>query len=324
MSKTTRSWIELVWANNGVLRAQDIPYDDTLSIKGAIDAVSPLWTRTGTTLSPLNAGDNIEVDDGSDVTPSGRFIGDTYQVDLGGSDYGRGDACGVFTDATNKLLICNGGYAIIGTGDFSFFGNTSVDETLSVGDGASFNLNQDDNDFLIYKLTSGIALTYDAGDDIFYANSPIEITNGAVNVALGAGNYSDVGHFAFNTSYVKIMDVGETYALEAVIGSNMVKLCGTDALEVTGTTYLSSNLTLANLTGLDDAILKVSTAGLVEASTSTIGTGISGGSLLNLVPYTTDPVAPIAGDAWILETGGTKYFKHSDGTDVWSVEMTKE
>lgn len=37
MAKTTRDWVELVWANAGSLRAQDIPYDASQSIKQALD-----------------------------------------------------------------------------------------------------------------------------------------------------------------------------------------------------------------------------------------------------------------------------------------------
>ena len=39
LSKLTRKWLELIWGNTGALRAQDISYDDTFSIKAAIDAI---------------------------------------------------------------------------------------------------------------------------------------------------------------------------------------------------------------------------------------------------------------------------------------------
>jgi len=40
MSKTYRQYIELIWENPGVLRAQDIPYSATQSIKEVIDSGS--------------------------------------------------------------------------------------------------------------------------------------------------------------------------------------------------------------------------------------------------------------------------------------------
>jgi len=39
MAKTKRKWIILDWLLDGCLRAQDIPYNALLSIKGAIDAI---------------------------------------------------------------------------------------------------------------------------------------------------------------------------------------------------------------------------------------------------------------------------------------------
>jgi len=60
VAKTKRKWVVLDWTKDGVLRAQDIPYDETTSIKTKIDSVSGSPDDDFTTLS---SADSISLTD---------------------------------------------------------------------------------------------------------------------------------------------------------------------------------------------------------------------------------------------------------------------
>jgi len=63
MGKLRRKWIELTYANTGSLRAEDIPYSDTLSIKQKIDEIAAF----------LSTDDNFILSDDDDNTKQIRF-----------------------------------------------------------------------------------------------------------------------------------------------------------------------------------------------------------------------------------------------------------
>ncbi len=56
----------------------------------------------------------------------------------------------------------------------------------------------------------------------------------------------------------------------------------------------------------------------------TSGSGESGGSLLGLIEYTTDPVTPEAGDTWIRNTASVRRLVYYDGTEKHAVVLTEE
>lgn len=65
---------------------------------------------------------------------------------------------------------------------------SQIPNCLDVGDASYFNTTQTDNDFIIYKKTSGTAYAYDAGLDTHTFNSSIYIPSDTMKYYLGAGN----------------------------------------------------------------------------------------------------------------------------------------
>jgi hypothetical protein len=73
-----------------------------------------------------------------------------------------------------------------------------------------------------------------------------------------------------------------------------------------------------------DRIITTDTNGELQESDASIETGISGGSLIKLTTYTTDPVSPDDGDSWYLFSGGLMYHKHKHSGTIYSVVMGAE
>jgi hypothetical protein len=60
---------------------------------------------------------------------------------------------------------------------------------------------------------------------------------------------------------------------------------------------------------------------LVQDSNVTVNTSPTGGSLLNLIPYTSQPTGTINGDLWLLDASGM-YIQMNVGGTIYSVELT--
>ena len=86
----------------------------------------------------------------------------------------------------------------------------------------------------------------------------------------------------------------------------------------------TDDVTFSEMAGLANSILLTDANGKLVDSTATITTGPTGGSVLNLQEYTTDPIvgARVAGDVWFLITGGQTFLKRWNGSTLKSVELT--
>jgi hypothetical protein len=88
----------------------------------------------------------------------------------------------------------------------------------------------------------------------------------------------------------------------------------------------TNELKVDALGGLADAITTVDVDGKLQATEATLTEGQAGGSLLNLTEWAYEPLNIIEGDTWIVDnpsTGG-KLLKYYDGTNKFSVELSKE
>jgi hypothetical protein len=88
------------------------------------------------------------------------------------------------------------------------------------------------------------------------------------------------------------------------------------------------DITVSDLAGLFGRIVTTDENGQLQIGTATITDGVAGGSLINVTEHASDPSSGnlIAGDIWITDniaTGG-KLLKYWDGTDKYSVELSKE
>ena len=120
MAKTKRKWIILDWVVDGVLRAQDIPYDATDSIKDKIDALVSRWTRTGTTLSPSTSGDGIQVNDAT--IDDLATVADTVPIS---------DANGKLEDTTVTITDAPSGGSILNLDEYATAPSSA---SLEIGD----------------------------------------------------------------------------------------------------------------------------------------------------------------------------------------------
>jgi hypothetical protein len=161
MAKLTRKWIELVFGNDGSLRAEDINYDASNTIKAMIDA-SYLWEVSGKTYYARNetgaytiAGiDGTTGVNGQDLTIRGGNFGPSA---TDGGDLILQGGTGSPTPG-QTIIKTSAGTEVV-----------TVDDTL----GFVFNDTYADVDFTIRKLTAGEAFKYDSGTDIATFDCPV-------------------------------------------------------------------------------------------------------------------------------------------------------
>lgn len=137
-------------AGNSLCTLTDSGTTGDLSCTGTISGGGSVgyWSRTGTTLSTVNAGDNVTVD--GTTTANGTFDANG-QFDLGdGGDAGTISATTLDIDATGALQINSSGGAIS-------IGNDAVAQNINVGTGAAART------ITIGNATGATALAFNSG-----------------------------------------------------------------------------------------------------------------------------------------------------------------
>ncbi len=125
-------------------------------------------------------------------------------------------------------------------------------------------------------------------------------------------------------SDVEEMDAGEKAAVDAAA---LVPFSGiTDvAADPTVTSVFADRGTVLNFNGtlyrkLDDG----DTTNVEVIGSVSVPVGQTGGAILSLPEYTTDPTTPAANDMWIRNTSGTRRLVFYDGTNKHAVVLTQE
>lgn len=114
------------------------------------------------------------------------------------------------------------------------------------------------------------------------------------------------------------------YLSAAIDSENLWDLDGTTLQPSTAT----NTLTLPYLSGTNNTIVITNSAGLLQNTTATINAGVTGGSIIGVTEFSTDPLSDnlITGDIWITDNIATsgKLLKYWDGAYKYSVELSRE
>lgn len=142
----------------------------------------------------------------------------------------------------------------------------------------------------------------------------------------------------FGANYIAILDSTATLGSHFDDTTTSSDLSGTGTFKyvyspIDGNLSVSNDLTVENnviipaLSG-DNTIVISDTNGVLTDTTMSISQGAAGGSLLNVIEFTTDPLIneKIEGDLWVTDNPATsgKVLKYYDGTYTYSVEMSRE
>jgi hypothetical protein len=110
-------------------------------------------------------------------------------------------------------------------------------------------------------------------------------------------------------------------------------LSGAVLWELNGTNIqpkdITQGLSIPSISGsTSGTILTTDQNGVFQSSTMSITDGVSGGSLINVIEHSTDPLSAdlVVGDLWVVDSPATsgKLLKYWDGTSKYSVELSKE
>lgn len=274
----------------------------------------------------LTSGDAYQYDAGNDAHLWG---GTTYTIAAETYKFYKAGGNNNFyieTNSTNnaRAIVKNGdGNWAMGVGSggnwtlsrIGTFGNAIQVDNAVAGNNLILNLASGntifngaylDWDFTIRKLTSGSALVYDAGLDRITLGSVLGLANGTVSLP-------------------SLIFDGETTTglYRKAANSLSIATQATERFNIDASGIVSIN----SLSAPSDGTIPVaSTTGALSLSTALITSSPTGGSMLNLAEYASDPSSGLlAGDIWIVANGsGSKLLKYYDGSVKYSVELTQE
>jgi hypothetical protein len=268
------------------------------------------WSRSGTDLSPTTSGDALVLDGDVSVTrtgsPSTAWL---YRTD------GKAGALSVGLDDLSLRFDNTGGFYIQSQPRANLDaqdGINRVNELEMDTSGFIYNPAYLDRDFTIRKLTAGQALVYDAGlDTLTLDASTITLTSAQFNIGTSINEYSIDGTLAGNSDDA----VPTEQAVKTYVDTNITALSGT---------YVAQ----PDLSVSDNEVATYDTNGeKIKGSGATITTAVSGGTIFNMTPFTTDPPSGelLHGDTWLLDdtAGATAgvWFKCYINGEIKSVEL---
>ena len=280
------------------------------AIKAYVDAAMiEYWTRTGTTLSPTNAGDNI-------TTATGNIYGATY-----GSDSSISDAELLTLDDGTALQILVGG----GAGSAPVWGD---DLPTAVKIGTAY----------IYRAGGTDVPNGDVADDITLTNIT-QITNRAVTslsatnwrmfyvadggvpveLALGAdGTFLQSGGAAVLPEFTAIVagDIPDISGTTGALGSALVSIAGLTEADVSILEATADNVYSVVTSGGNNYILGSNSDNSALEFKASTGTG---SVVLSNSPTLVTPTLGVAG-ATTLNTGQGDYELYAMNQDVESTD----
>ena len=224
----------------------------------------------------------------------------------------------------------------------SYTGNETISNnriSLSVNNVATSGFVGDAYIYEAYTATEGrhfvgnnirITNTGDSGRAIAYKlneiGSILRSNNNSIEIEGFGAKYiaSVVSGATFNSHF------DDTQAISEFIGDgtfNYVFAPSDGNLKISNNLTVENNIIVPLLSG-DNTVVISDTNGILKDTTVTINEGPSGGSVLNLIEFTTDPDVSelLVGDMYILDSPSTsgKLWKYFDGTYKYSVEMSRE
>ena len=313
----------LALSANQVINENDISYLSgvTDNVYSTVESNSATWSLTANYDSEIaslssnidNNSDNISIVSG-DLIDNNNLTNDVYStVESNSGSWGGGTSgCGCTTEI-NYLS----GQIDNNTDDIT--NNTDdindVTSTVSANSGTwSLTANYDSE---IASLSSSID---NNTDDINDVTSIVSANSGTW--ALTA-NYDNEINYLSGEIDQNSSDIDYLSASISGGGSSLWSLSGDTLFPETS----SNNLMLPYLSGTNNSIPVTDEDGKFKDSELTFNEGVSGGSILNMIPFATEPSSGdlISNDIYLTQvTSGIVELTFFNGTDKFKVELTKE